>query len=384
MLAAMRIAAIGDAHLGRTATTATTAEGVNQREFDFEQSLLASVDGALNEQPDLLVWLGDIFDHPRPNYRSFRVAMQALAKIRAHGIGLVAISGNHDTPRLPGVGNPYAVLADAFPEFHFAYRLEYEAFDLPGLRVHAVPQTKTSEDTLDALHAADRGRSLDRVNLLITHPLVHSVERRYADMNEIEIDDRELQSDLVLLGHYHTYCAVPERRNVWYAGSTDTFSFADDPHRPKGFVVLDTESGMCRHETIAGQRKLVTPDPVEAFGRSPAELSDEITQRLLAEPEGAVARLALEHIEPDVYRMLDLQGIFHDAGHLLHIKLEPHFYSTTTPVQDLPELSTIGARWNDYVATQPNDDLDRDRLRQTGIDYLERAIDAAIDPGSAD
>ena len=331
-----------------------------------------------------MIWLGDVFDHPRPNYRSFRVAMQALAKVRSHGIGLVAISGNHDTPRLPGVGNPYAVLADAFPEFHFAYRMEYESFDLPGLRVHAVPQTKTSEDTLDALHQATAKRSLDRVNLLITHPLVHSVERRYADMNEIEIDDRELQSDLVLLGHYHTYCAVPDRRNVWYAGSTDTFSFADDPHRAKGFVVLDTDTGVCRHMGLAGQRQLVTPNPVDAFGRSPAELSDEIIQRFASVPAGSVARLTLEHIEPDVYRLLDLQGIIGEAKHLLHVKLEPHFVSTTHLVEDLPELANIGARWNDYVATQQCDDLDPDRLRQTGMDYLERAIDASIDPGSAD
>ena len=375
---------MGDAHLGRSATTAITAEGVNQREFDFELSMEAAVGAALAEKPDLVIWLGDVFDHPRPNYRSFRVAMQALAKVRSHGIGLVAISGNHDTPRLPGVGNPYAVLADAFPEFHFAYRMEYESFDLPGLRVHSVPQTKTSEDTLDALHQATAKRSLDRVNLLITHPLVHSVERRYADMNEIEIDDRELQSDLVLLGHYHTYCAVSDRRNVWYAGSTDTFSFADDPHRAKGFVVLDTETGVCRHMGLAGQRQLVTPNPVDAFGRSPAELSDEIIRRLASVPAGSVARLTLDHIEPDVYRLLDLQGIIGESKHLLHVKLDPHFVSTTHLVEDLPELANIGARWNDYVATQQFDDFDPDRLRQTGMDYLERAIDASIDPGSAD
>ena len=213
---------------------------------------------------------------------------------------------------------------------------------------------------------------------------MHSVERRYADMNEIEIDDRELQSDLVLLGHYHTYCAVPDRRNVWYAGSTDTFSFADDPHRAKGFVVLDTDTGVCRHMGLAGQRQLVTPNPVDAFGRSPAELSDEIIQRFASVPAGSVARLTLEHIEPDVYRLLDLQGIIGEAKHLLHVKLEPHFVSTTHLVEDLPELANIGARWNDYVATQQCDDLDPDRLRQTGMDYLERAIDASIDPGSAD
>lgn len=379
----MRIAALGDAHLGRTATTAIAPEGVNQRELDFELSFSAALDAALATSPDLVVWLGDVFDHPRPNYRSFRLAMQALARIRAHGVGLVAISGNHDTPRLPGVGNPYAVLADAFPEFHFAYRLGYERIDLPGIRVHAVPQTRTAEDAVDALRQAAAERSTDRVNLLLTHPLVHSVERRYADMNEIEIDDAELQSDLVLLGHYHCYQAVPARTNVWYAGATDTFSFADDPGRAKGIVVLDTDTGACRHVALHGQRPLRTPDPVYAAEMSPADVQESIIARFAGLPEGSVARLELDLIDPEVYRLLDLPTIHDAASHLLHLKLQPRFKQSTNALEELPELATIGARWRSYVDTQPHDDFDGERLVRTGHEYLERAIDDATAPDGA-
>jgi DNA repair exonuclease SbcCD nuclease subunit len=371
----MRIAALGDAHLGRTATTATTADGVNQREFDFERSFEAAITAMLATKPDLMIWLGDVFDHPRPNYRSFRVVMRALNQIRQHGVGLVAISGNHDTPRLPGTGNPYAVLHDAFPEFHFAYRLEYEHVDLPGLRLHQVPQTRTAEDAVEALHVADRNRSADRVNLLLTHPLVQSVERRYADMNEIEIDDAELKSDLVLLGHYHVHTKVKE--GIWYAGSTDSFTFADDPHRSKGFVVLDTDSGLCKHHGLPGQRPLVTPDPVYAAGRSPAEVQEEIMIKLASITEGAVARLTLDCIEPDVYRLLDLPKIYAENAHLLHLKLDPLYMSTTRIIDDLPEIATIGARWGEYLGGQDVTDFDVDRIRRTGIDYIEKAIEHA-------
>ena len=105
----MKVAAIGDAHLGRSYLPYTTdaAEGsVNQREWDFERSFEAAIALALAQQPDLVVWLGDIFDHPAPHYRSFRVAQRALATIREHGVPAVVISGNHDTPRLPGRGQP--------------------------------------------------------------------------------------------------------------------------------------------------------------------------------------------------------------------------------------------------------------------------------------
>lgn len=376
----MRIAAIGDAHLGRSSGTAVTSEGVNQREADFEQSFLRSIDRGLSEQPDAFIWLGDVFDHPRPNYRSFRVVMQALQRIRAHGIPLLAISGNHDTPRLPGVGNPYAVLADAFPEFHFAYQLAYEAVDIAGLRTHLVPQTRTAEDAVTALRAAADNRSNDRVNLLLTHPLVHSVERRYADMNEIEIDDSELRSDLVLLGHYHVHCKV--KPAVWYAGSTDTFSFADDPDEGKGLVLLDTDAGTCRHIALDGQRRLLTPDMVYCAGLGPAEVERAIMERLQPLPEGSVVRLTLDMIDVDVYRLLDLPALHDATRHLLHLKYELRFSQAVRVLEELPELATINARWRNYVDEQGASEFDVTKLAQTGQDYLQAAIESSVDPST--
>ena len=140
------VVALGDAHLGRQYYSRTTPSGVNQREADFEEAFTAAVDLALSLQPDVVLWLGDIFDHPRPGYRAYRVAQRALTRIRDHGVDLVAISGNHDTPRLPGTGSPYTPLADSFPEFRLVHGAAYEAVDLPGLRIHAVPQTLTVAD----------------------------------------------------------------------------------------------------------------------------------------------------------------------------------------------------------------------------------------------
>jgi exonuclease SbcD len=185
----------------------------------------------------VVVWLGDIFDHPRPTYRSYRVAQRALTRIREHGAQCVIITGNHDTPRLPGTGSPYSTLFDTFPEFHFAHRLTSERFDLPGLVVHAVPQMLSVEATLDALDQAAAQRSGDKTNLLLTHPRITQVEPKYADINEIEVDANRLQSDFVVLGHYHVHTEV--RPGVWYAGSTDSFTFADDPDEPKGILVLE-------------------------------------------------------------------------------------------------------------------------------------------------
>jgi hypothetical protein len=166
---------------------------------------------------------------------------------------------------------------------------------------------------------------------------------------------------------------------VWYAGSTDTFGFGDEPHRPKGIVVLDTDTGVCRHVAIAGQRRLCSPDPLYAFGLSGAEVQAGIVDRLAGLPVGAVARVELDGVEPEAYRLLDVPAIAEAGAHLLHVRLEPRFAAATRPVDNLPELSTLSARWQSYVAEQPTDGFDADRLVRTGDAYLHAAIDGATD-----
>jgi DNA repair exonuclease SbcCD nuclease subunit len=369
----MKVVALGDAHLGRAYLSVTDpATGVNRRELDFEESFTAAVDLALEQRPDLLVWLGDVFDHPRPTYRSFRVAQRALLKIRDHGVPLVAISGNHDTPRLPGTGSPYSALADTFPDVMFATRLSYAAFDLPGLRIHCIPQMLTVDATLEALDQADRDRSLDRSNLLLTHPRITQVEPRYADINEIEVDAGLIKADLVLLGHYHFHTKVAD--GMWYAGSTDTFTFADDPDRAKGVVVLDTDTGECRHVPLTGRRPLVTLDTVQALGLSPTEVEDLVMERAASVPEGSVARLYVDGVDPEAYRLLDLHRVRDAAGAALHLKIEPSFAGTEMTVE-IPDMDSMGARWSRYLEHQDLTGYDRPRLAELGEHYLAQAVE---------
>ena len=148
---------------------------------------------------------------------------------------LVVISGNHDTPRLPGTGSPYSVLADTFPEAALRHRLQYERFDLPRAAWCTPCPRCTGRPALEArIAAADERRSGDHRNLLLTHPPVPQVQPLpYADINEIEVDAGHLDAefDLVLLGHFHASPRVAA--NIWYPGSTDSFCFADCPRRPQ-------------------------------------------------------------------------------------------------------------------------------------------------------
>jgi DNA repair protein SbcD/Mre11 len=371
----MKVVALGDAHLGRSYLP-VTENSVNRREMDFEESFDRAVALALAQQPDLVLWLGDIFDQPKPSYRSFVRAQRALARIRDHGTGCIIISGNHDTPRQPGIGSPYTALAEVFDSFHFATRMTYERVELPGLTVHAVPQMANVAHTLDALAEADRSRNPDHTNLLLTHPRVPQVEPRYADVNEIEVDADALRADLVLLGHYHVHTQVG--RGIWYAGSTDTFTFADDPDDAKGIVVLDTDTGECRHIALEGCRPLVTLPTIEALGLDHDEVQARVLAAAAAAPAGSVARVFVEGVDPEAWRLLDGALVREASAHALHFKPTPTFAGVHRNVAPAElELDAMPARWDRYLKDQDLTGYDRDRVRGLGHDYLARATDDA-------
>ena len=183
-----------------------------------------------------------------------------------------------------------------------------------------------------------------------------------------------LRADFVLLGHYHVHTRVAN--GVWYAGSTDSFSFADDPDRPKGIVVLDTDTGACTHVPLTGQRPLVTLETVAAIGLSPSEVEALVLERASGVPEGSVARLYLDGVDPEAYRLLDLQAVRDAARAGLYLKVEPTFTMVDANVE-LPDLDAMGARWERYLNEQDLTGFDRDRIRRMGKDYLERAVEEA-------
>ncbi|MEY2473703.1 MAG: repair protein SbcD/Mre11 [Actinomycetota bacterium] len=372
----MRVVALGDAHLGRTSGPATF-NGVNQRELDFDDSFSRSVDLALAQEPDLFIWLGDIFDRPNPSYRSYRVAQRELTKVRAHGIPLVAISGNHDTPRIAGTGSPYRPLEDVFDGFGFAPGFEYRTFEFPGLVVHCVPQMASVEATLSALDEVRANRSTDRVNLLLTHPRLTQVEPRYPDLNEITVDASALDCDLVLLGHYHTHKEVT--RGMWYAGATDGFDFSDEFDTPKGVVVLDTDAGVTRHVPLGDRRPMVMPDVISALGLGPDEVTDKVAAAAASTPEGSVVKIIVDGVAPEVWSQVDPR-VWKEAGaHALWMKVDPRLEHAGVQVQGLPELAGVQARFEAWMEPQEAIGLDRGALVARGKQYLADAVSEATE-----
>jgi DNA repair protein SbcD/Mre11 len=324
-----RLVAIADAHLGRAHYQAVDPGGLNQREVDFAASWHRAVEAALGLDPDAVLVLGDLFDAPRPTYRAFREGARGLRTLAAAGVPTLAISGNHDTPRLRESGSPYAVLADAFPDLRFVYRGGYEPVDLlPGLRVHAVPQCADDLVLKEQIADAAAARSGDHLNLLITHAAVTVLARRYTygDVNELEVDLSTLDAgfDRILLGHFHNFAKVAP--NAWYPGSTDTFSFKDLPQHDepqvKGVLSLELPSGAVRHHPVPGGRPLRSYR-LDAFDLGAPEVYEAAAG--LAAPsdtEGAVVRLFVNRARPELRRLLDRRQLADAFGGALVVNVQ--------------------------------------------------------------
>jgi DNA repair exonuclease SbcCD nuclease subunit len=368
------LVALGDAHLGRTHLAhLRDDQGRNLREEDFLRSFSWAVDETIRLAPDGFVWLGDIFDHARPTYRTFSRVLMGLKKLREAGLPGVAISGNHDTPRVRGTGSPYQALEEVFDNVAFAWAMESRSVDLAGVRVHAVPQTLTVEDFRSELERAAAQTGGDVVDLLLAHVALTSLPSRdWRDMNELEIEEAafDRRFDRVLLGHYHVFQRVSKR--TWYAGSTDSFTFADTPTEAKGLVVLDTDSGRPQHVANPSERPLVTLS-VEAAGLSSGELVAAVERSATGTPSGAIVRVYLEHADVAAFRQVSRDEFSEVVPDAVHVEVEADAGAETLPVQGASTIGSLEAEWATFVERQDLAGLDRDRVVTTGARFLEDA-----------
>jgi hypothetical protein len=369
-----RLVALGDAHLGRTHLAHLRDDhGRNLREEDFLRSFSWAIDTTIALDPDGFLWLGDVFDHARPTYRSFAHVLAGLQRLSEAGLPGVAISGNHDTPRIRGTGSPYDALERVFPNASFAWRMQSIAAELAGVVVHAVPQTLSVPDLKAELEAAGKRLDADRTNLLIAHVALTSLPARaYRDINELEVEEAafDRRFDLVILGHYHGYQKVSRR--TWYAGSTDTFWYSDAPGTAKGLIVVDTDAATVEHVPNPTERPLVTAG-VAAASLSAGELVDAVEAAGKGTPNGAIVRIYLNEVDPAAYRQVANEQFQEAVPQALWVQVEADFGGAALAVQGGPTIGSLEQEWGAYLELQDLAGLDRERVVGIGTRLLQEA-----------
>ena len=287
-LAAVRILHTSDWHLGRT---------FHQTSLLDEQALVVDriAEIARDQQVDLVVIAGDIFDRGVPPADAVRLFAHAVRQLRATTDAVVAISGNHDSATRVGahdelllaagvslrgdvtrVAEPFVLTPDDGPPVHVylvpfldpvAARPVLESLgarpDDPGAARRATHGEVTRMATdLIRTHVAASG---DVRTVVVAHTFAaggkDSDSERPLAIGTVDVVDLSTFSgfDYVALGHLHGRQSFDGGR-IAYSGTPLPYSFSEETHTKSVRIVDLAPDGSISFEDVelGVGRRLVT------------------------------------------------------------------------------------------------------------------------------
>ena len=382
----MRLVHLSDLHLGYRQYQRLTPNGINQREADVAHTFKRAVDSIIALRPDVILVAGDVFHSPRPSNAAILHAFRQFARIRAElpDTPVIIAAGGHDIPRTTESGN----IMSLFEQIGIRVATqEPKRFSVPehDLSILAIPD---APGPLPALVPDDAMRR----NVLLIHADVDDVvPRYYADLDRATL--RLSRSDLsiarwtyVALGHYHVHQRVAP--NAFYSGSIDYtslnvwFDKSEESERGlkgKSFIEFDTDTGKHTVRPLAPSREFRDLSPIDARDMTPAEVDGAIRQAISKVKGGIddkVLRLVIRDIARQVSRELDHRAIREYKRRALHFSLDPRKPETARrSVAGAPARrpSVADVVREQLTVREIPADLDRDRLVELGMKYLDQA-----------
>lgn len=215
-----------------------------ERKKDFQDCFMAVMGFALKSKPDVVLIGGDLFDsvNPRNPPRSF--LMRTFRELHDKGIRVIAVSGEHDTPKsLEEGSSPLAVYSESgcvifCQSYEKPTPITFNSRDgdkvvVTGLSrsPFAVPGT----DPLDQFAPKEHGD----INILLTHYPISGFQGYFASDPVIQLSSVPRDYQLVISGHLHAHQQIESRETILiYPGSTERTSITEALDE-KGFVWLE-------------------------------------------------------------------------------------------------------------------------------------------------
>jgi DNA repair protein SbcD/Mre11 len=368
----MKIFHVSDTHLGFSAFAKLDPErGFNQREADFYDSFARFVEFTLKERPDAVLHSGDLFDSVRPSNRAISFALTEIRKLADAGIKFVAISGNHETPRLRETGSVFSIL-NKLSDCSFVYEGGLERVDLGGIEILAVPHS--TEEQFQASLKEIRGMKREMPRVIMLHAGIPGVGMfRMNEVNELLLDavDISREADYVAMGHYHNHVAVTG--NCHYAGSTERASIAEASVE-KGFVSLDSESWKKKFIPLKTRRMIDAP-PLDLEGRGAMDATAAIIRRLdSADFEGAIARMKVTGLSNEARKGVDFNRIRKVAQKALSFDIRFEEQQEDEAVQSgSARIGGLSEEFASYLENMDAGRLDKKRLEMMAQDLFSES-----------
>lgn len=259
----MKFLHLADLHLGKRVNGFSMLED----QAHILRQILAILD---DEQPDGVLIAGDVYDKSVPSVEAVELLDDFLTELRARGVPVLLISGNHDSPERLAFGGRVmdscgihispvydgalapVTLQDAFGPVH--------VWLLPFVKPAHVRRWFPDADIesyTDAMAEAVAHMGIDTAarNVLVTHQFVTGGTRSGSEELSVGGTDNVDSGvfapfDYVALGHLHGAQHIG-RETIRYAGSPLKYSFSEARQHKSVTVVTLGEKGDVQVRTVA-------------------------------------------------------------------------------------------------------------------------------------
>ena len=264
----MKILHTADWHIGRKLNG---LDLLSEQKYVLDQL----IDSVIEEEPDVIVIAGDLFDRSNPSKEALELVNQYLYKLNIElKKPAFVISGNHDSKERLNYGSAWfkesglyistsieAALKPIKHEGHHFYLLPHvdvlevrHYFDDDSIKSHQDAYSRIMDEIKLNLDP-------DMVNILVGHLFVSNAEASDSErplsigLSE-EVNKETFQMfDYVMLGHLHHPFAVTDER-IFYSGSLLKYSFSEI-NQPKGYRLIDTKRQEVKFKRLYPMHDLV-------------------------------------------------------------------------------------------------------------------------------
>jgi DNA repair exonuclease SbcCD nuclease subunit len=247
------------------------------------------VDYAIENDADLFLNCGDLFDMPNPRNPPVSYVGRKLVELERHGIDTFLVVGNHDKPKMTtgaGGSSPQQIF-DAFEVsqvYRDANQIESQVLKINGyeIAVSGFSHNPLIEDGADPLEGKEIDIDVD-LSMLLAH---YGVEGHLANRtSEPVISHASVDSigaDVVCTGHIHkpTDFSIGST-GVVVPGATERMEFGEID-RDTGFYVLTWDGESVNTEYVELDSQPMHEEVVSAndLGDSPTEMVLELVNQI--------------------------------------------------------------------------------------------------------
>lgn len=259
----MKFLHLADLHLGKRVNGFSMLED----QAHILRQILAILD---NEQPDGVLIAGDVYDKSVPSVEAVELLDGFLTELRARGVPVLLISGNHDSPERLAFGGRVMDSCGIHisPVYDGALAPVTLHDEFGPVHVWLLPFVKPAhvrrwfpdadiESYTDAVAEAVAHMDIDTAarNVLVTHQFVTGGTRSGSEELSVGGTDNVDSGvfapfDYVALGHLHGAQHIG-RETIRYAGSPLKYSFSEARQHKSVTVVTLGEKGDVQVRTVA-------------------------------------------------------------------------------------------------------------------------------------